>query len=260
VAFAPNGKSLAVGMTDGSLRVWKLDLQRSATVGKAITLENIHLSPIQRVIFSPDGKRLITSAGDCRIRVWYTGSWTQALFKQLLTREAFGSTPYLTISPDGSLLAGYAALTAMAYSNDGVNVSGYTYRNTFDFFDLKTGEEIPGVPADPTSPFSVTAFSPDGQQMASVGSRIDLWNLQSHTQVFSVDGAGQSLAFSPDGSLLAVGLTSGTIRLIDVQTGAVLVDLAGHRGAALHLAFTSDARYLVSASQDGTVRVWGVAK
>jgi WD40 repeat protein len=260
VAFSPDGKSLAVGMTDGSLRVWQLDLQRSATVGKAITLENIHQSPIQRVIYSPDGKRLVTSAGDCRIRVWYTGSWTQALFKQLLTREAFGSTPNLTLSPDGSLLAGYAALTSMAYSDNGVDVSGYTYRNTFDFFDLKTGEEIPGVPADPTSPFSVTAFSPDGQQLASVGSQIALWNLQSHTQTFSVEGTGQSLAFSPDGSLLAVGLTSGTIRLINVRTGAVLVDLAGHRGAALRLAFTSDAHYLVSTSQDGTVRVWGLAQ
>jgi WD40 repeat protein len=73
-----------------------------------------------------------------------------------------------------------------------------------------------------------------------------------------------SLAFSPDGSILASGdndqryLTSGRIYLWDVETGQEKATLWKHTGVVSSLAFSPDGRLLASGSHDKTVRLWDV--
>jgi WD40 repeat protein len=68
-----------------------------------------------------------------------------------------------------------------------------------------------------------------------------------------------TLAFSPDGTLLATGESDGTITLWDVKTRQALGILKGHRAAISHLAFSPDGRVLLSSSNDGTLRLWAVS-
>ncbi|MEM9381005.1 MAG: protein kinase [Planctomycetota bacterium] len=67
-----------------------------------------------------------------------------------------------------------------------------------------------------------------------------------------LDGA----CFSPDGRLLAVASNSWLIRLLDVASCDVVLDLEGHRDWVRRVAFSPDGRTLVSTGSYASVRVW----
>ena len=68
-----------------------------------------------------------------------------------------------------------------------------------------------------------------------------------------------SVAFSPDGKMLASGVWYGTVRLWDVASGKEIRQLQGHNRAVFSLVFSPDGKMLASAGHDGTVRLWDVA-
>ncbi len=68
-----------------------------------------------------------------------------------------------------------------------------------------------------------------------------------------------SVTFSPDGTLLATGDTSGDIYLWGVADGKKLSSFKGHTGNIQSVAFSPDGKILASASYDHTVRLWEVS-
>jgi len=71
-------------------------------------------------------------------------------------------------------------------------------------------------------------------------------------------GSVYSVAFSPDGRLLASGSSDWTIRLWDVGTGQVVRTLSRHTDSVYSVAFSPDGRLLASGSWDRTIRLWDV--
>jgi WD40 repeat protein len=67
-----------------------------------------------------------------------------------------------------------------------------------------------------------------------------------------------SVAFMPDGRLLASGSRDGMVKLWDVQTKKEVATLGGHENSVTSVSFTADGRILASASWDKTVRLWDV--
>ena len=71
-------------------------------------------------------------------------------------------------------------------------------------------------------------------------------------------GAVTSVAFSPDGQLLAAGADNGAIYLWQLENRQLVGVCQGHQVHVWSLAFSPDGRRLVSASNDQTARIWDV--
>ena len=76
------------------------------------------------------------------------------------------------------------------------------------------------------------------------------------TQAF---GSALSIAYSPDGTLLAMGDNNYNVQLWRATDGQPLMTLQGHKGWVWSIAFSPDGSTLVSGSVDYTVRLWDVA-
>ena len=76
--------------------------------------------------------------------------------------------------------------------------------------------------------------------------------------------APRAIAFFPDGQMLAVGGGNRTgefsIRLLDIEKFGVKGVLEGHESFVSPLEFSQNGNHVVSASYDGTVRLWQVNK
>ncbi|MBD2434074.1 MULTISPECIES: NB-ARC domain-containing protein [Fischerella] len=89
---------------------------------------------------------------------------------------------------------------------------------------------------------------------------VNFQNADLAKSVFSETFGGiMSVAFSPDGKLLAAGDSNGEIHLWQVADGKQLLILRGHANWVVSLAFSPDSRTLASGSSDCTVKLWDVA-
>ena len=106
------------------------------------------------------------------------------------------------------------------------------------------------------------AFSWNDKLLATGGggTQVRLWRVTDGWMLDSLDleSTALSLAFSPDSQILAVGTNSGELDLFDVSTSEVLQRFEAHKDAIIDLEFSSDGRNLITASYDGTVRLWGL--
>lgn len=146
VAFSPDGKVLASGGWDDTLRLWDVES------GKQLRKIDAHKAMVGRVMFSPNGKILASRGGlDGTVRLWdpTTGAPLNK-FEGLsnINPWRFNHDLALAISPDNKILA-------------------TTARGNLVFFDLTSGMETRRVPGHV---YGITlAYSPDGKLLASGG-------------------------------------------------------------------------------------------
>jgi WD40 repeat protein/tRNA A-37 threonylcarbamoyl transferase component Bud32 len=89
----------------------------------------------------------------------------------------------------------------------------------------------------------------------------DATTLRLHRVLYQERKGGAScFAWSPQGHRLAIGFSSGVLRLVDVdvdESESTAVDLKGHQGRISALAWSPDGKRLASAADDKTIRLWG---
>jgi WD40 repeat protein len=87
------------------------------------------------------------------------------------------------------------------------------------------------------------------------------WNLETGKELHThaLTGTGElRIAMSPDGKTMAIGIRNGTVYFKDMKTGEVAGKLKAHKDRVWGLAYSSDGKFLATASRytDGTVKVW----
>jgi hypothetical protein len=168
-------------------------------------------------------------------------------------------------------------VTALAFSPDGNTLATGTgswlpegAAGEIKLWDVDTGKERATIGRLPQMILAL-AFSPDGKTLASASTSVKLWDVSSgkeKSEPFKLDpreGACWSIAFSPDGKSVAVGLgvlednTPGTAIQIDTEASKVRATLGGHKGVVACVAFAPDGKTLATADSRGTLKLWDVA-
>ncbi|WOB43987.1 hypothetical protein HNI00_13140 [Thermoleptolyngbya oregonensis NK1-22] len=239
-AFAPDGKTLALGSADTNL--YLLDLQSRTT-----TALSGHTASIMSVQYSPDG-RLIASVGDDgALRLW--------------TRRADGS-----FAPHQAILAHPASrIWSVAFSPDGRQVATAAIDRTVKVWGLEPDGRLSPEPkltlADHLGAVWGVAFSPDGTWLVSTGRdrTIRRWSRTGELlETVEVDGLGLSrVAISPDGQQVAVGNMGNTVTLWNRTTGR-LFNLQGHNSGVRSIAFSPDGKTVVSGGEDRVAIIWNM--
>ena len=265
VEFSPGGTRLAVASSSG---VWLFDLDTGAVVS---LMRNENSSRAFDVAYSPDGRTIAGSGGET-VHLWDVETGQR---KYTVGGVELAYAASIAFSPDSRILAsGHASPLATHSVSDG----------KIYLWDAETGKLKASRSRSVSLPTSLT-FSPDGRTLAvghldaapGLGSwgwvtLRDAKTLESkHLLGARPNGLGdfggvESVAFSPDGNVLAVGRSAdtyapggpGPVRLWDAKTGEHLRTLEGHTGDVYSVTFSPDGGTLASGSSDGTVTLWEI--
>ncbi len=225
-----------------------LDVITTTNANKVVQLAVLEARSVTDIAFNPNGS-IIATSNYGSIRLWDAKTYT--LLNTL--DENVGLVDSLEFSPDGELLA----------SGDIVG--------TVRLWNPATGQEISVLTEGYTGTVAAIAFSPNGHLLAIGGGNISsspvvdysvwVWDLEANTRKFVLkedDDWVVSLAFSPDGQLLASGSVDGCIHLWDVETGKKLKTLRDGVSEVYSIAFSPDGSLLASSSWLGGIRLWDV--
>lgn len=152
------------------------------------------------------------------------------------------------VSPDGRLLA---------------TTTGRLSSGVIHLWNAATGEGLRDLARSPTHDwYSSLTFSPDGKQLHAGfdGHRMGLWDVECGEQLWEtrvLRDANGAVAFSPEGRWLAIGGGYGyQVSIWDLAARQEHVFLTGHVAGIRNLQFSPDGTRLVTASADGTIKVW----
>jgi WD40 repeat protein len=206
-----------------------------------------HTGRVHSVAFSPDGTLLASHADDGTVRLWNVPAGTLRSSLQLGDRSSRAGAG-MAFAPDGTLYAIDAGTAQLWRVGDG------TLLRVLD----GTAAGVSSVAVAPVGRLLAVGAGWSGRHEPL----IQLWDAVDgrlmHTLPEQHTGAVHSLAFSPDGTLLAAG--DEHVRLWRVADGALVQTLPAAPEAALvcGLAFAPDGTTLAAGSGDNAVRLWRV--
>jgi len=257
VRYTQDGKQLAAATSAGGLFLWDSDTYRSSTVlrGEGNPAGQQGHGGVITCVAPLLSDKLLTGSVDKTVRIW-----------DLKTRRAVAvafqpfkqAVSCMAVSPDGHTLA----------------VGTGKYRSRFETGELllcalDDSRQPPRSISQGIIPVSL-AYSPDGNSLAicslsaTVGQEpartVNVVDLRTGHAIAIASPMGHSVAFSPDGRILAVGCTNGEIDLWPLDTPGTLKPFVvkKHQSLVWSLAFSPDGKTLASGSADNNVVIWDV--
>ena len=287
LCFSPDGKTLASGSMDKTIRIWTVDTGEHKKTLKG------HSDRVSHIMFKDDAT-LISYGHDKMVRLWdikkgrQKYSFDVGVYSQdigfspdgnfALSRNKIKDRPYSlylwdleTGSPttlSKQIIYTFRFSANISFSSDG-SMLAYCTDSEIVVWDT-TSKQKKIIPEKP-SMFSMLALNSEYKMLANsdIDGSINLWNVDTGEEIsflnnqYIIDGFYKDnkrqivqISFSPDGTLLVGGRADGAINVWDVATGKRIKTFPGHVGHVTYLKFSPDGQTLFSSGVDGTTLLW----
>ncbi len=231
IALSPDEKTTLTGAADGQARLW--DLSTSRLVWGPLPQG----APVVAAAFSPDGRYFLTAAAN-RATVW-----------DVRMRKSVG----ITSETDGDI---YSA----TFNAHGTIIATATINGIAQFWTVPDCKPTGGIMRHSARITAIT-FEPNdrGFLTSSLDGTIKTWDANNGALIGNLSAGSEvtDVSVSPNGNLLAAGLSDGRVVVWDLRTNkAIETEPMRHARRVNACLFSPDGSVLASASDDGSAILW----
>lgn len=238
ITFSQDGKLLATGSKDGTVRIWNALSGESVKIGRKPLIidtqykksrKNTHNKTVYSVAFLKDGDRIATGGADGIARIWSLST---------------GKVLFTTEKPDkdNGQHSDHPIIAVAISPNDRLLVTGsLDHDHPLKIWDLTTEQAVtfddPNCKETPNGIVTIV-FSHDGTKFAIGSRRIDM---------------------PSDSTYFEQWANRPFLRVWDTATLKEIRRFQGHLSDINSIVFSKHDDWIVSSSDDGTVRTWDLA-